>query len=562
MEACAPVRCRAVTCAPKNQRNTDEKELAVLFYMNGEYGDIVGSGVIQNILELDRMGSTADIFVAAQIGFKPTKCAEGGASYDVRRYSFGAGTPPRAGQIADEGVPDAVRAPAAKKFGPKRSITEPEMLRRFVAWGIRHHKARHYIIVYQGHGSAFRGALGISPAAMAQAVSDGVDDANRETGRHDKIDAQVFNTCLLSSFEALVQMRHASPVTIASEDVAQVDINDDWNGHLEWLSRDIRRNHAFDARRFARYFVNLYREWQREGKSLSNAPDGMSKEAKMQRISDLQKKIFSYKTVTAIDNGKMSEVEAAMREFVRTCASAGVPARRVFEAIRHSRNFNAFDGDRGGDYHYSAHLRDLGDIMQHVKDAAWADDRVRTAAARVQQCVKESIIDEQHEGLDGPGLHGMTIWAPVHAGVGEAFRDEYRAKVPAVFGEGGWGPFLEAAFDASPAALRSEFQALEAEKMIKHVGESLTQRDRMESYPSWIEREQAGVERKQRTLERTTEADKIATLQREIDRKKILIERLQRELDEARQSAASTADALTIKMERLRQIDPLLDLAG
>jgi hypothetical protein len=68
-----------------------EKELAILFYMNGEYGDIIGSTITHSLLKIEEQGSDENVSILAQIGYKPApgEGIDAPPRYDVRRYEIG-----------------------------------------------------------------------------------------------------------------------------------------------------------------------------------------------------------------------------------------------------------------------------------------------------------------------------------------------------------------------------------------------------------------------------------------------------------------------------------------
>jgi vacuolar-type H+-ATPase subunit E/Vma4 len=70
-------------------------------------------------------------------------------------------------------------------------------LQNFVEWGVKNFPAENHVFVVCGHGGATRGAVELSPSEMREALTDGVKNANEQTGRDDSIDAIVFNTCLM-----------------------------------------------------------------------------------------------------------------------------------------------------------------------------------------------------------------------------------------------------------------------------------------------------------------------------------------------------------------------------
>jgi hypothetical protein len=168
--------------------------------------------------------------VVAEVGFKPPDTGESEArsmgeekskktgSYDVRRYVVTEHEP--LGEPKDVSV-DKIKtrgvrgARVVAHLPENKSISEPEVPKDFIRWGIKSYPAKHYVLVFMGHGGAWKGAIEQTPVVMANAIRDGVDEANRATGRRNEIDVTIFNSCLMGNVESEAQMADASKYIIA-----------------------------------------------------------------------------------------------------------------------------------------------------------------------------------------------------------------------------------------------------------------------------------------------------------------------------------------------------------
>ncbi len=112
------------------------------------------------------------------------------------------------------------------------SITKPEALEDFIASGMTKYPANHYMLVFMGHGGAWKGALEMTPDQMGKAVKSALAKVSEKTGKDEKIDITLFNSCLMANVEALSQMKETSDITIASEDVARGGIFKFWDEML------------------------------------------------------------------------------------------------------------------------------------------------------------------------------------------------------------------------------------------------------------------------------------------------------------------------------------------
>jgi hypothetical protein len=541
-----------------------EKELAILFYMNGEYGDIIGSTITHSLLKIEEQGSDENVSILAQIGYKPApgEGIDAPPRYDVRRYEIGPPVDhPANGNVKEEEVPGIVKSRLIERLEDNASITQAGVLEDFIAHGMSSYPARHYMVVFMGHGSGWKGALKIDPAEMGKAVQKGVERSNHATGRQDGIDVQVFNTCLMGSVEALSEMKDTSRYTLASEDVAQAYINNDWEEHLPAIKNKIKEEGQFNPGQFAGDFVETYRDRQVAGKNLAHEMQGLSDDEKKKRVAEQVEKIHTYRTLTAIDNSKVAPLEKSIKNFVEALKAENVDDSKVFGEIAKSRDFMAFDEDQGGKYHYSAHLKDLGGIMDNVSKAEWSSPPLKKAAKEVLDRMKEAIIGEQHEGLEPDGYSGLSVWAPVNAGVIHSFKDEYAQKVPGFSGETGWGDFLEGSAGKVPVELREDFAKMKGTGLVKFLEEFKVQEYNLKRKPFDIEREKGDILRKQELLENTDSPRLRERFQKEIAQKEAVIKRWEGELAKARETYPSLAVEKEEKLKRLGELDPLLDLS-
>lgn len=443
----------------------EKKELTIMFYMNGEYED-VGPAIQESLFELKRAGSDENVNILAQIGFTPKKPDADSLQtrYDVKRYVI---TPDNK-EHENNFIKDRMNPDKIASFNSDISITKPETLEDFIASGMTKYPANHYMLVFMGHGGAWKGALDMTPDQMSKAVKSALARASKETGKDEKIDVTLFNSCLMANVEALSQMKETSDITIASEDVARGGIFKFWDEVLGDVKEGIKRGDTFDSEKFAHGFVELYRSFQTEqlDPNLDSVITNILDEKKNKEVTDSLNKKLSYTTLTAVDNRKLKGVEDSFRKFVKTLRDEKVPPRKFFKSISEAPDFKGFGDAVGGKYHYSANLRDLGHIMNIVKGSRWSNLKVKKAAADVLKSIGESVINEQHEGKEGE-YHGMTMFAPTSAGAVVSDNEKYRSNVGEFAEKTGWADYLMESAETTPQWAREQVKQADLPKLVK-----------------------------------------------------------------------------------------------
>jgi len=486
-----------------------EKELTVLFYMNGQYYDI-GEQVAESFLNLEEVGSDANMNLVAQMGrVSPTDntASDGGVRVPIdsdwtgiRRYEItksdhgdlsipvsewmslepemprnpylayvisetyrATGDKEKAREYYDKAVelgiekcgsapcdPEVAgfrrefrdkKAPldkarmkskhfdskVLKKLDEGQYMSSPDTLEKFVEWGMKNYPAKHYMIVFMGHGNAWKGVLGMKPAEISRSVIEGVKKSNAETGRNDKVDVMAFSACLVGNAEALAEMKNASDITIASENVAYTTNLYEWGGVMKSLQERLGRDLAFDSNQFSKDLIGYF---HKKGTDLStDAP----------KFKLLMR---SFLTLAAVDNSKMDQLTDSWKEFVRSLKDNNVGDREFFDAVCKARNyFNQPDPD--SIFGYQDHLRDMGSIAVNVIRNDAMPPAVKEAALRVKESLQKVLIAETHEMDDREGSTGISVYAPNNAGDIWNSKNEYEKDAGEFAVKTGWSAKLQ-----------------------------------------------------------------------------------------------------------------------
>ncbi|MBI2267696.1 MAG: hypothetical protein HYU64_21440 [Armatimonadetes bacterium] len=314
-------------------------------------------------------------------------------------------------------------------FEESPSMAEGKTLEDFISWGMRKFPAKHYVLVMEGHGGGWYGwGDGIEPMApseIARAVKSGVREASAASGQPMKMDAIIFNSCYMANMEAMESLRGSSDVTLASENFSNGGAVELINGYIAGVGRDIEEGKPFHAREFARGLV----EESRKDQVLKN-----------EKIPGLADKRAYFHTLSAIDNGKIGDLSDALARFVDHCKKSGVTYGRVIEKVKQARSYG-YDGRNPAYFD----LRDLGDLMEKIKDDAHFPEPVRSSAGEVIRGLSGAIIHEHHEVRGMEGSHGLTLWAPLTL-TDEYHRhlvDTYRNNADEFLLRTGWLDFIE-----------------------------------------------------------------------------------------------------------------------
>ena len=319
---------------------------------------------------------------------------------------------------------------------------DPATLENFVNWGMKKYPAKHYMLVVMGHGGAWIGAAEQAPAKMGEAITKGVETANKETGRHDKIDVLSFNSCYMGNTEALFEMKDAAKVTLASENYARSGIFGHWGMFLDAVSRDLESGESFDGKQFAKEIVEFYQNQGQEVKE--NFPEFSAWKE-------------SFLTLSAVDNEKLDNVAKSFGKFVKSVEKYKVPDHVLFKEVQGTKNYDSNAHNPSQVFGFYDTIRDMGDFMDNVRKNPDIPVEVKDQAGHVKEAMQEAIIAEQHEGKGMEGSQGLTFWGPTNA-VDMLFMGQRYADDVGKFSKStGWGKYLVAATREIPKETVSGF---------------------------------------------------------------------------------------------------------
>lgn len=333
-------------------------------------------------------------------------------------------------------------SPVLETLPEGTKIGDPATLKDFVSWGMKNYPAEHYVLVITGHGGAWIGALEINPDKMNKAITEGVAQASKDTGEQKKLDAVVFNSCYMGNAESSYQMRNAADIIIGSENYSKGTFSH-WGDHLKRIEDGINTGGGFDKKAFAKDFIEYYRE---KGSDIK------------ENFPEYSRWKETFLTLTAIDTSQMEKVTSSWKGFVDACKAGNVPEHEIFrEFAKKPEYVSSSSSHKDSIFIFYDMIRDMGRIMENVRENPVIPESVKAEAAKVQAALNDAVIAEQHEGKNMDGSTGITVWAPTNAVDVAMMADRYeKENVPDFNAKTGYLSFLKNAVShADQAALKN-----------------------------------------------------------------------------------------------------------
>jgi hypothetical protein len=294
---------------------------------------------------------------------------------------------------------------------------EPAALQDFIEWGMENYPAENYVLVIGAHGYASKGVAYMSPSEMSNAVAEGVKNANEKTGRDDRINATVFNSCYMGSLEVVTEMMDNSDIIITSQNIVGHPMNFQWDSIIEKVQDNINEIGNFDVRQFAKDFIDYFRVDEND-EIAKYYPNG---------IND----------ISAIDTGKIPELLESFNNLLKTCDENGVTDNQLFKAVADAAHFEEEQSeDKPRLHEESFNLKDFGSFLKNLQKDTDIPDSVRESAEKTLEKLEDTIINRYGDGKV-EGTTGLTIWAVDNAVDYKRFYD-FEENVPTFVEKSGW----------------------------------------------------------------------------------------------------------------------------
>lgn len=313
---------------------------------------------------------------------------------------------------------------------PYQNMAAPKTLEDFLRWGVQRYPAKHYLVVVQGHGSAWRKSLpddatrfdekggelpksgavaeGSRPATIGvDEIGQVLDRVARDTGV--KPDILAFDSCLMSNLEAACELQDRAGLLVGSEDVMTSPA---WQ----------RAEHTLD------YAVPLKGILQKLSDRLAQGQDVTARTVATDWIDECSRS-WTTPTQTALEMARIPAITRAADALAGALLEA--PAEALRELLEKTRHFGD-EGDRWArEWDSKRHLYDLVDLARQVQADArlgGAHEAARQAVQAVEQArlaheAQDEVqsvwrfsygTEEPHEvrDYDEERTHGVSVYLP------------------------------------------------------------------------------------------------------------------------------------------------------
>ncbi|MCD6309159.1 MAG: hypothetical protein J7M18_00490 [Candidatus Eremiobacteraeota bacterium] len=338
---------------------------------------------VKNLLDLEKVGSSKDVNIIAQIDRGSTPTPRYGGNPDVTRYYV----------LKDKLVNEKIDSRELSHLG-KMNSSDPEVLKDFLVWGMKNYPAENYLIILNDHGAGFAGALQDVEHKGFMSLPDmkkAFKEAEKEAGVSKDNIILGFDACLMGQAEVAYELRNVANIMIASEEAI---------GGTGWPYAGILSGNKFDK--------------------IKNTYTGQEALRKMAEhiIDETEKTQYATFTMSAVDLSKMTKIKHAIDDLGKALLRTNEPIRRMRRVIQLAQHYTAGFEEKP----YSS-MRDIYDIADRInRSTVISDKKLKSAAKEVMKAIEEAIIKEQHKKEDVGNSHGLSIYAPVHSGGYDNFK--------------------------------------------------------------------------------------------------------------------------------------------
>jgi len=228
-----------VPAAKSPQARAPKKDWTIMYYASA--GDRMEEMRVAKVLDLEKIGSSKDVNILAQIDrgeefttekwhggkpgmsryfIEPFKTVEPGSLDAFSRYN-----PPTLQDLRDRH--DRIDSPEAASFG-QVNASSPKVIKDYIAWGMKNYPARHYLIMFNGHGAGVTGLMyDDGPEAEKEhhiratipEFAGAVKDAREEAGVDKENVVVDIRSCLVGNAETAYEMKDSATSRLASQAV-------------------------------------------------------------------------------------------------------------------------------------------------------------------------------------------------------------------------------------------------------------------------------------------------------------------------------------------------------
>ena len=311
-----------------------------------------GSYVIQDVQEMEQVGSTEEVQVIVMLGSVKTK---GNCNY----YLIGK-------HLDEPPNPDSIRSEVLDSLGPE-DMSDPETLKDFIKYGVENYPAEHYMLIINDHGFGWKGVCSDQQNGGGQMMS--LLEFSSVLSGH-KFDIILFNAPSMSMLEVAYQLKDKANYLVASQ---FPDPMRNILGSSQWLQQ------------------------------LTNNPNLSSRSLARNIVIAIESVAFGEVefNISAIDLSKVGALTSKVRELGSLLlTNTGDYWKEVVNARKWS-------------VHFLPYYFDLKNFSSNIQTSPHLDSTVRSAARDVENARVDAVVEMK--SAPDLGYGGICIHFPLKA---------------------------------------------------------------------------------------------------------------------------------------------------
>ena len=337
------------------------KEWTVMVYMNGKNN--LASAAIQNINEMEQVGSTKDFNVVAEVGHlsrlnASSTTAAGGDLWDgVRRY-----------YVLKDNDPEVIHSQLVDAYNA--DMGDWQLLVDFAAWAEINYPAKKYMLIVWNHGAGWKGI------SYDDETENNLDTVQlRQALDHmEALGVYASDACLMQTAEVGDELKADAQFVVGSQ---EIEPGDGYN-YTELL-KGLAANPKASAEELAKMTVASY---------------GMRYAGGTEKV-----------TQSAVRSAELAGLEVRVNAWVDAVMASG-----DLSAVAQARDkAQSFD---------DAEARDFYDFVR-IAVAQTKDVRARQAGRELMRFIADELVTAKTD-VGHPGAHGVSVYVPL-----EQYNDSY-----------------------------------------------------------------------------------------------------------------------------------------
>lgn len=272
------------------------------------------------------------------------------------------------------------------------NMGDPATLTEFVTWAIAALPAKHYALIFNGHGAGWKGVVPDETNNDRLQMGE-LSGALAAAGLTDSLDIIGFDACLMSQLEVARQVSGYGNIMVASEELVP-GYGWPYNKILELVTRASVNGTPITASKLAEWMVGEYNAFYGQ--------DHVSLNASQDRCRTMSAFRLNEPSFSAL-MGQFGELATVLRASVSDVQKHGNPADNVQELLRGKRN-------KAECFFYQDYV-DLQDFCELIKNDAKLPMALQAKAGAAIAAIGGARIREEH-GAGHQKAHGLSVYFP------------------------------------------------------------------------------------------------------------------------------------------------------